>query len=84
MSLFTSILQNLKQKIDSENAYKDVVVQSIKEVVGITVSVDAIISYKDGVLTMKLHPTVRSAVLLKQTRLLHTLKEHGLQVILIR
>lgn len=84
MSLFASILHNLKQKIDSENAYKDVVVQSIKEVVGATVATDAIISYKDGVLTMRLHPTIRSAVLLKQSKLLDVLKERSLHVNVIR
>lgn len=84
MSLFASILHNLKQKIDAENAYKDVVVQGIKEVVGVTVSIDAITSYKDGVLTMKLHPTIRSAVLLKQSKLLELFKERNLHVNVIR
>lgn len=84
MSLFTSILQNLKQKIDSENAYKDIVVQSIKEVVGVTVATDVVISYKDGVLTMRLHPTIRSAVLLKQSKLLDVLQKRNLHVNVIR
>ena len=84
MSLFTSLLHNLKEKIDAEHAYKDVVVKVIKEVVGVTITTDAIISCKDGVLTMKLHPTIRSAVILKQGAVIEVLQGRNLQVNVIR
>lgn len=84
MSLFTSILQNLKQKIDSENAYKLVVIDCIKQVVGVSITTDDIVSLKDGVLTIKIHPTLRSALLLKQATLIETLQQHNLKIQTIR
>ena len=82
--LFQKILGDLKKKVDTQLAYKALVVDSFKEVFGITLSPDAIISFKDGILHMNISPSIKMALNLKKELLLHTLQEKGLKVTSIR
>jgi|GEM_PF-3526749 len=84
MSLFSSILDSLKEKIDANTAYKQIVIQGLKEVVGVSVHPDTSMSLKDGVLTLSVAPTLKSAILLKKETLLLFLKQHDLVVMVIR
>jgi hypothetical protein len=84
MSLFSSILVQLKQKIDVENAYKDVVIRVVKEIIGVSIDTESILSLKDGVLVLKVHPTLRGAIILKQPQLIETLQKNNLSVQTIR
>ena len=84
MSLFNALLQNIKRKIDTENAYKDIVIQALKEILGITIGVDDIVSLKEGVLTLQTQPTRKSAILLKKDKILAYLNDNNISVQTIR
>ncbi len=84
MSLFNALLHGLKQKIDAQNTYKDVVIVSIKEIVNITLTHDAIISLKEGILVLQVTPTVKTALLLKKEKVIALLQQKGLKIVSIR
>lgn len=84
MSLFDSFLNNLKAKVDAQTAYKRVVQECIKEVLGVTISEESILSLKDGVLRLGVNPTLKSAINLKQERLLERFKESSLTIRVIQ
>lgn len=84
MSLFDSFITNLKAKVDAQTAYKQFIVQAIKEVVGVTISHEQIISLKEGVLRLAVPSTLKSALLLKQGKLLAEFSKHALTVTTIQ
>ncbi len=84
MSIFDQILNGLKQKIDAHTAYKKAVIESIQEILSTTITEDSIGTLKDGVLTLSLHPTLKSALLLKQDAFFKALQTRGYTVSRIR
>lgn len=84
MSLFETFLTQLKAKVAASTAYKQVVIEVCREVVGVTLQEDTIISLKEGVLTLRVSPTLKSALLLKQQKLLSEFSSRNLPVKVIR
>lgn len=84
MSLFDSFITNLKAKVDAQTAYKQSVIQVVKEVVGVPISPEQIISLKEGVLRLAVPSTLKSALLLKQRKLLAEFSKHSLMVTTIQ
>lgn len=84
MSLFTSVLQHLKQKIDAGNAYKESIIEVCKDSIGITIKPDDIVSLKEGILTLRVSPTLKSLIILKQEKLVSAFQQKDIAVHTIR
>lgn len=82
--LFQKILDNLKEKIDSTNAYKKVVHSAIFEVLHTSITDDMIFSFKEGVLILRLPPTLSMLAKLKKTALIQALRDRELLVVDIK
>lgn len=83
MSLFDSILHNLKKKIDAEHAYKDVVIECVASILHISLSKDGI-TLKSGVLYIQTAPPAKMAILLKKEALIEALQEKQIKVSVIK
>lgn len=82
--LFQKILDTLKEKIDATTAYKKLVQSALSEVLHVTTTEDMILSLKEGVLTLKLPPTLSMLVKLKKAALIQALRDRELPVVDIR
>lgn len=82
--LFQKILDGLKEKIDTNNAYKKVVHSAITEILGTSIADDMIISLKEGVLTLRLPPTLSMLAKLKKAALIQALRDRELPVVDVR
>ena len=84
MSLFSAVLQGLQKKTEAQNAYKQTVIECVHTVVGVTITPDSIVSFKDGTLILALNPTSKMALNLKKDTVLEALREKGVGVSVIK
>lgn len=82
MNSFTDIIAKLKGTIDAKNNEKDVIIACIKEVVGVTITADAI-TYKDSAIRITAPATLKMAIKLQQTPLMEAFVVKGIKVISI-
>lgn len=82
--LFQKILADLKQKIITQGAYKTVVSDVVSAALGTPITPDMVVGLKDGVLTLRVSPTLKMALSLKKDSIIATLRSHGVQVHVIR
>ncbi len=82
--LFHKILQDLKQKIVAQGAYKVVVSEVLSQELGTPVAPDTVVSLRDGVLTLMLQPTLKLLLNTKRDRIIALLQSRGVSVQVIR
>ena len=78
--LFQKILDDLKQKIVAQGAYKGVVCKTLSDLLHTTITPDMVVKFKEGVLTLKIPPTVKMALSLKKDVVLTELQKEGIDV----
>jgi hypothetical protein len=84
MSLFNNILQKIQKNIDSQNNYKQEIIDCLQQDLNITITPDAIVSLKDGVLVLRTHPTIKMALLLKKDVIIKNLQKRSVAVSVIK
>ncbi len=82
MQSFTDIIARLKVKIDAKNSEKDAIIFCIKEIVGVTMSPEAI-TYKDSAIRITAPATLKMAIQLKQKPLIEAFAVRGIKVVSI-
>ncbi len=83
MNIFDALLSQIKQKVDTEGALKQVVCTVIADTIHTTISIDNI-KLKDGILTFSVSPTLKSLILLKKETLLEVFQKKDIPVRTIR
>jgi hypothetical protein len=79
MSLFQDIISSLQKKLSAQQQDTQQIALMISEVVGITVLPDQI-SVRNGVLYLKVQPTIAMSIRLKKELILAMFKEYGIPV----
>lgn len=82
MSLFQSILADIKKKLDKETGQADVIARVASSVLGTTVTPSMVVQ-KGSHVSIKLPPTARMALTLKRPELLQALQDESIEVISI-
>jgi hypothetical protein len=82
--LFEKILDGIREKVAAHNAYKKVVQGVFSEVCHINITDDMIVSLKEGVLILRLPPTLSMLAKLKKAALIQALRDRELSVVDIR
>lgn len=82
MSLFHTILADIKKKLDTESAQTETIARIASTVLGMTVTV-AMVVQKGSHIQFKLPPTARTALILKRPVLLEALKRENIAVVTI-
>lgn len=83
MSLFNQILNNIKEKYDSENSYKEIIISSIFEVIKYKIDPDSL-NLNNGVLKININPSVKTLIILKKDIILDNLKNRKVSVFEIK
>ena len=83
MSLFTTILTELENKLNRAHGQKDALARIMTEVLHTPVSGDQI-TLREGVVTTRVPPTIKFAIKLKQVELVARMKREGYNVISLR
>ncbi len=79
MSVFHSILSQLKARFDAHTDHSRTIAAYISETVGISLSEESI-SYNKNIVRLLVSPTIKMAILLKKDILLKLLNEKGISV----
>lgn len=82
MDLFQSILANIKQKIDKETFATETIAAIISKTAGITIDKTMIVQ-RGSHITLKVSPTIKSAVLFKRPQILEAFKKEGFSIVSI-
>lgn len=82
MDLFQSILANIKQKIDKETLATETIAAIISKAAGITIDKTMIVQ-RGSHITLKVSPTIKSAVLFKRLQILEAFKKEGFSIVSI-
>ena len=78
MNIFQDILSKVQERLTVSTHQKEIVQRIIFEHIGVTISLDAI-SYKDGVITLRVVPTIKMAIRLKQSSIIDLLTKEGIK-----
>lgn len=70
----------MQDKIASQHAKTDRLAQVVSETLGVPVTSDQV-AFKEGVLTLRVAPTIKMAAKLKQTALLKNLSVFGVRAV---
>lgn len=79
MSLFQDIITSLQKKLAAREENTQQIALMISEVVGINVLPDQI-SVRNGVLYLKVQPTIAMTIRLKKEKILALFKEYGIPI----
>ena len=79
MSLFQSILADIKKKLDKETGQVDIIARVASTVLGITIT-PGMVMQKGSHISIKLPPTARMALTLKRPELLRALTDESIEV----
>lgn len=79
MSLFHTILADIKKKFDSESLEGETIARITSDTLGITVTASMVV-HKGSHIQFKLPPTARTALMLKRPLLLEALKREQIKV----
>lgn len=82
MSLFQSILADIKKKLDKETGQVDVIARVATTILGITITPNMVLQ-KGSHISIKLPPTARMALTLKRPELLQALQKESITVVSI-
>ncbi len=83
-SLFSSFIDDLRARSNKQTAYKRIVQEGVKSIIGVALTDEQIVSLHEGVLTLRISPTVKSALLLKEKVLIEFFSTQDITVISIR
>lgn len=79
MSLFQTILSQIKERLDSTERESALIASIIGEHLGITIPITAVV-VKKGVLRINVSPTIKMAIMIKKEAMIASLKEKGIKV----
>ncbi len=82
MSLFQSILADIKKKLDKETGQTEIIARVATTILGITVTPSMVLQ-KGSHISIKLPPTARMALTLKRPELLQALQKESITVVSI-
>ncbi len=79
MSLFQTILREVRARLDSEKHKNEDIAQIISEAIGVPI-LDSQVSIKKGALHITAMPTVKMAIMVKKEVLLRAFKERSIPI----
>lgn len=82
MSLFQSILADIKKNLDKETGQTEIIARVATTILGITVTPSMVLQ-KGSHISIKLPPTARMALTLKRPELLQALQKESIKVVSI-
>ena len=82
MSLFQSILADIKKKLDRETGQTEIIARVATTILGITVTPSMVLQ-KGSHISIKLPPTARMALTLKRPELIQSLQKESITVVSI-
>jgi hypothetical protein len=82
MSLFQSILADIKKKLDKETGQTEIIARVATTILGITITPSMVLQ-KGSHISIKLPPTARMALTLKRPELLRALQKESIAVVSI-
>ncbi len=80
MSLFHNILQQLSEKLQGSELFKENIAKDISEIIGITINTDQF-KIKDGKILFLVSPTIKTVVNLKKSIILNKLYKYKITTI---
>lgn len=80
MDLFQKTLDQLSKKILGAAVYKKDVAETISKILSVPISEDQIV-LRDKTIYIKVSPTIKTALFLKKSAVLDSLKKHNINII---